>query len=98
MKQLVDGDMRFGDIEADELYLKMKTYAGEEDTNLDVFIELVDDGQPRAEGEAPFLMTSSEIFIANSLFQLIDENDFIYLSFSRFSFSCRKHLLRIQIQ
>lgn len=75
MKQLVDGDMRFGDIEADELYLKMKTYAGEEDTNLDVFIELVDDGQPRAEGEAPFLMTSSEIFIANSLFQLIDEND-----------------------
>ena len=75
MKQLIDGDMEFGDIEVDELYLNMKTYKGEEDTNLDVFIALVDDGQPRAEGEPPFLMSSSEIFIGNSRYQLTDEND-----------------------
>lgn len=75
MKQLIDGDMEFGDIEVDELYLNMKTYKGEQDTNLDVFIALVDDGQPRAEGEPPFLMSSSEIFIGNSRYSLIDEND-----------------------
>ena len=75
MKQLLDGDMEFGDIEVDELFLNMKTYRGESDTNLDVFIALVDDGEPRAEGEPPFLMTSSEIFIGNSRYRLIDEND-----------------------
>ena len=75
MKQLIDGDMKFGDIEVDELFLNMVTYEGEKDTNLDVFIDLVDDGQPRAEGTAPFLLTSSEIFIGNSRYKLIDYND-----------------------
>ena len=85
-RNLVRGRLEFGDIEVERLNFKLKTYLGERNTNLEVFIDKLDDNKPRPPGTPPFFFSSSEIDIAQSKFQLIDENlekakvlDFKYL-------------------
>ncbi|AIM61401.1 translocation/assembly module TamB domain-containing protein [Cellulophaga lytica] len=74
IKNLVKGQLEFGDINVDNLHLKLKTYKGESSSNLEVFIDKLDDKKPRAEGAKPFKMVSGNVNIGNSRFQLIDEN------------------------
>lgn len=69
--QLLDGNLIFGDITADELYFNLKTYKDEDYTNLDLFIDAFDDGQPSS---GKFLMKVENIYLTNSRFLLIDEN------------------------
>lgn len=71
---MVNGKMEFGDIELDGVMFHLKTYKGEGDTNLDVFVDKLDDGQPRAPGTPPFFMSSDEIQISEGHFRLVDEN------------------------
>ena len=87
LKNMADGRMEFGDIAIDGLFFNLKTYEGERDTNLDIFVAKLDDGQPRAPGTPPFFMASDEIEIADGRFRLSDENierqvvlDFVDLS------------------
>ncbi len=65
------GNVIAGAMEAEALFLNMKTYKGETLTNLDVFIAAFDDGTPSS---GKFLMTSPELQLHNSRFLLIDEN------------------------
>ncbi len=74
MRNLVSGTLELGDIAVDSLNFKLKTYYGERDTNLEIFIDKLDDGKPRAPGVPPFFFSSSNVEIANSRFKLIDEN------------------------
>ena len=74
IRNMVNGTLEFGDIEVDRLYFNMKTYEGEKDTNLDVFVDKLDDGKPREPGTPPFFMSSSKIVLADSRFKLSDEN------------------------
>ncbi|MEM9075483.1 MAG: translocation/assembly module TamB domain-containing protein [Bacteroidota bacterium] len=74
LRNMVNGTMEFGDIELDGLVFNLKTYEGEENTNLDVFVDKLDDGKPRAPGTPPFFMSSEEIQISDGKFRLIDEN------------------------
>ena len=71
---LAQGNLEFGDISVDELNFKLKTYFGERNTNLEVFVDKLDDGKPRAEGTPPFKLSSSKVDIAKSRFKYIDEN------------------------
>ncbi|WP_099543277.1 translocation/assembly module TamB domain-containing protein [Maribacter sp. 4G9] len=71
---LAKGRLEFGDIEIDELHFKLKTYFGEQETNINVFVDKLDDGKPRAPGTPPFFFSSSHVAIENSRFQYIDEN------------------------
>ncbi|WP_276473103.1 translocation/assembly module TamB domain-containing protein [Maribacter huludaoensis] len=71
---LVQGNLEFGDIEVDELNFKLKTYFGEKNTNLEVFVDKLDDGKPRAPGTPPFRLSSSYVDIEKSRFKYIDEN------------------------
>lgn len=73
-RNLARGKLEFGDIDVEKLNFKLKTYLGERNTNLEVFIDKLDDNKPRAPGTPPFFFSSSEIDIAQSKFQLIDEN------------------------
>ncbi|WP_298116957.1 translocation/assembly module TamB domain-containing protein [Flavobacterium sp.] len=70
-KKLLDGDLIFGDIKADELLLNIKTYKGDKDTNLDKFVAAFDDGK---KGTKKFLMTSNKITLKNSRFVMHDYN------------------------
>ncbi|TFG73383.1 MAG: hypothetical protein E4H26_09875 [Flavobacteriales bacterium] len=74
VSNLIDGNLEFGDIEVDELVFKMRTYRDTTASNLEVFIDKLDDGKPRAPGTPPFLFTSSRITINEGNFKLIDEN------------------------
>ena len=56
------------------MLFNLKTYEGETDTNLDVFVAKLDDGKPRDPGTPPFFMSSDEIQINSGKFRLIDEN------------------------
>lgn len=73
-KLLYDNKLTFGDVDIYGLLLNLKTYKGEIDTNLDVFSAKFDDGKPREEGVAPFLLSSSDVSIEDSEFRLVDEN------------------------
>lgn len=71
---LAQGNLEFGDIAVDELNFKLKTYFGEEGTNLEVFVDKLDDGKPRPPGTPPFSLSSSYVDIKKSKFQYLDDN------------------------
>jgi TamB, inner membrane protein subunit of TAM complex len=70
-KKLLDGNLIFGAMTANDLTLNVKTYKGEKDTNLDKFVAAFDDGKP-ASGK--FLMTSNKMTLKNCRFREIDYN------------------------
>jgi len=74
VRNLTKGKLEFGAIEIDQLDFKLQTYKDSIGTNLDVFIDKLDDGKPRKPGTPPFFFSSSHIQIANSTFKLLDEN------------------------
>ncbi|MEN1784157.1 MAG: translocation/assembly module TamB domain-containing protein [Bacteroidota bacterium] len=74
VRALIEGDMEFGTITAKGLYFHMRTYSDERQTNLDVFIDKLDDGKPRPEGTPPFFMSASEVILEDSHYRLTDDN------------------------
>ena len=74
MRNMIDGKLEFGDIDIEALNFNHKTYAGEKNSNLDVFVNKLDDNKPRKPGTPPFYLSSSDVDISDSKFTLIDEN------------------------
>lgn len=72
-KKLYEGRLTFGDINIDGLTFNVKTYKGEEDANLDVFVASFDDDKPKTK-KSNFLMSSSDVSINGGTFRLVDEN------------------------
>ena len=72
-RNLFNTKLNFGDIDIQDLVFNLKTYEGEKDTNLDVFVAKFDDDNPRKE-KSDFLFSSSDLSIENGTFKLIDEN------------------------
>lgn len=70
-KKILDGNLIFGNMTANDLTLNVKTYKGDTDTNLDKFVAAFDDGRP-ASGK--FLMTSKKMTLKNCRFREIDYN------------------------
>ena len=74
VRNLVNGKLEFGDIHMDRLNFKLKTYKDESTSNLEVFVDRLDDKKPRDPGTPPFYLSSSDVTIAESRFRLINEN------------------------
>ncbi|WP_425236697.1 translocation/assembly module TamB domain-containing protein [Ulvibacterium sp.] len=74
IRNLANGKLEFGEIDIERLNFKLKTYKENKNTNLEVFIDKLDDGKPRKPGTPPFFFSSSDIEISQSNFRLIDEN------------------------
>nr|WP_321234895.1 translocation/assembly module TamB domain-containing protein [uncultured Psychroserpens sp.] len=70
---VIDGTLNFGDIDIMNLTFNVKTYKGETDTNLDIFVAKFDEDNPRPE-KSTFLLSSSDVSIYDGAFRLIDEN------------------------
>ncbi|WP_310992115.1 translocation/assembly module TamB domain-containing protein [Aequorivita marina] len=70
-KQLIQGNLGFGNIELDNAKLYFKTYKGEETDNLSIFAKKFDTGKPSTE---PFSMIGNDITLTNSRVKIIDEN------------------------
>ncbi|TCK69162.1 uncharacterized protein DUF490 [Winogradskyella wandonensis] len=73
ISNLYNGKLTFGDIDIEDLVFNLKTYNGEADTNLDIFVDRFEDDNPR-QGPSEFLLSSSDVSIYNGTFRLIDEN------------------------
>lgn len=74
IRNLANGKLEFGEIDIERLNFKLKTYKENKNTNLEVFIDKLDDGKPRKPGTPPFFFSSSDVEISESNFRLIDEN------------------------
>ena len=72
IKQLIDGNLYFGKIEANELFLDMKTHKGDTLSNLDVFVNKFDSGKPSS---GKFVMKTAKINLNNSRCYISDENN-----------------------
>jgi hypothetical protein len=72
-KKLFESKLTFGNVDVIGLTLNIKTYKGEKNTNLDVFVAKLDSDNPSTSGNV-FLLSSSDISIINSKFKLSDEN------------------------
>ena len=74
VRNLVNGKLQFGDIDIEGLLFNLKTYEGEDDNNLGVFVDKLDDKKPRDPNKPPFFFSSSDVQISNSAFRLTDMN------------------------
>lgn len=72
-RNLYKGKLVFGDIDIMDLVFNIKTYEGNRDTNLDIFVAKFDDDNPRTR-KSSFLLSSSDVSIYNGIFTLTDEN------------------------
>ena len=68
-----ENKLTFGDIDLYNLFFHIKNYEGEDETNLDVFVEKFDEKNPTLNANK-FLLSSSEVRIRDSKFVLTDEN------------------------
>ncbi|WP_297796690.1 translocation/assembly module TamB domain-containing protein [uncultured Eudoraea sp.] len=74
VRNIVKGTLQFGDIDIDGLLFNLKTYKGENDNNLGVFVDKLDDKKPRDPDKPPFFLSSADVEIRNSTFRLTDMN------------------------
>ena len=71
--KLADNEFTFGDIDLYDLFFHIKSYEGESNSNLDVFVDKFDQKNPTLNTKK-FILSSSEIRIHNSKFLLTNEN------------------------
>ncbi|WP_354668284.1 translocation/assembly module TamB domain-containing protein [Winogradskyella psychrotolerans] len=72
-QNLMNSKLNFGDIDLQDVIFNLKTYKGDIDTNLDVFVAKFDNDNPRV-GPSEFLFSSSDVSIEGGIFRLTDEN------------------------
>ncbi|WP_139002855.1 translocation/assembly module TamB domain-containing protein [Hyunsoonleella aestuarii] len=72
-RNLYQGKLIFGDIDIMNLVFNIKTYQGEKDTNLDIFVAKLEGDNP-SKGDGSFLLSSSDVSIYDGHFRLLDEN------------------------
>ena len=67
------GKLVFGDVDIEELVFNIKTYKGEIETNLDIFVRRFDSETPKKE-KSDFLLSSSDVSIYDGVFNFSNEN------------------------
>ncbi|RAJ26617.1 uncharacterized protein DUF490 [Gelidibacter algens] len=71
-RNLSKGKLVFGDIDVQGLTFNVRTYLGENETNLDVFVARFAENNPRK--KSSFLLSSSDVSIYGSTFRMINDN------------------------
>lgn len=71
-KRLIDVNLIFGDLKADELTFYLTTYKGEENSNINIFVEKLESDKPKT-GE-PFILSATNLKIKNGRFKVENQN------------------------
>lgn len=82
IKRIVDNKLNLGNATLSGAYFYMKTYKGEKDDNLSVFLSHFDDDKPKDTISTPFVLKSESISFNNLTYKLVDENKKKSLEFS----------------
>lgn len=73
-KKILDNELLLGNISIDGLDFNLKTYKGESDQNIIVFIDKFNNEKPKSKNHKSFILTSEQIQLSNTNFYLYDEN------------------------
>ena len=73
-KNFLDNEFNLKSISLDGVYFKMKTYKGEENDNMSIFIASFDTGKPY-DSLNPFILRTSNLYINDLNFKLINANN-----------------------
>lgn len=71
-RQLLDGDLMFGNLSLNGVLFNLKTYKNEKKTNLDYFVDAFETGAPPSKKH--FLLKATKIDLTDGCFILTDEN------------------------
>jgi hypothetical protein len=74
-KKILDGEVKLKSISLEDVYFNMKTYKDENDDSLSIFIDSFDNDEPKDSIQKPFILETSNIYVNNLNYKLIDEND-----------------------
>lgn len=72
-RKILNNEVYLGPIYLEDAYYHMKTYRGEEDDNMAIFIDSFDDGKEK-DSLNPFILKSKNVYVDNLDFKLIDAN------------------------
>lgn len=81
-KKVLENRVDLGSLSLEGVQFHLKTYKGEKDDNLAVFVETFDDGKPRDPNTPPFKLSTSNVYIDRLNFKLLDFNKKDILQFS----------------
>jgi hypothetical protein len=81
-KKVLESEVNLGSISIDGAHVYMKTYKDETNDNLSVFIDSFDDGSPKDSLANPFILRSSNVYVNDLNYKLINENNKSPISFS----------------
>ena len=74
VKKIVDNKVDLGSASLQGVHFYLKTYRGETDDNLSIFVEKFERGAMKDTLSGPFVLNSSNIYLDNFNFRLINEN------------------------
>ncbi|WP_190311509.1 translocation/assembly module TamB domain-containing protein [Polaribacter sp. IC066] len=72
--RILENEVNLKSIYLDDAYFYMKTYKGEENGNLNVFIDSFDDGIPKDSLANPFILKTSNVYVNNLNYRLTNAN------------------------
>lgn len=82
-RKLIKGEVDLGDLSLNGTRFYMKTYKGEKDDNMSVFLNSFEDNKPKDTlNYTPFILKTSNVYVENLTYKLIDENKKPELLFS----------------
>ena len=76
-KNILENKLEFGEIDLQGLFFYLKTYEGEDNDNLSIFVEKFEDNDSTKTSSNPFLLTSTRLNLENANFYLFNKNNWI---------------------
>ncbi|MDP5105941.1 MAG: translocation/assembly module TamB domain-containing protein [Polaribacter sp.] len=73
-KKIIDGEVYLDDVSLDGAYYYMKTYKGEEDDNMSIFIDAFDTDKPKDSLRKPFILKATNVYVNDLNFKVINAN------------------------
>ena len=74
-KKILNSEVNLNSVYIDKAVYYMKTYKGEVDDNMSIFIDSFDNGKPKDSLSNPFILRSSNVYVNNLDFQLTNANN-----------------------
>ena len=81
-KKVLEGELLFDDITLEDGYYYMKTYKGEAEDNMAVFMNSFNDDTPKDSLKPPFILKADNVYVQSLDFKITNENNKTPLNFS----------------
>ena len=81
-RKIIDGNLLFGDVSIEDAYCYIKTYQGENNSNMTIFADSFRSDTPKDSLNPLFTLKTENVFVQNLDFKLINENNQNPLKFS----------------